>query len=405
MARICTNCKNPLSEGDVFCPKCGQRVQEEPVPVPDPPQKFVCPQCGTQLKGTEKYCKHCGLPVAALFRGEKAKPDRDTREQARNTQNQDYTVQKERRKQQPSRPYATSGSSFYIIDFAKNIIRSGNIPSLIYIVLNVFVITAVIASGIPPEQGPLAAVGWGLLIYLISITIALSPIGEMLLRYQSGCQKIRNPQVLQRIQPLFNKVHSEAKRMNPSLPDKIGLYMDDQEYPNAFATGRRTVCISKGLLAMPDPYIEAVLGHEFGHLCHHDTDMLLLIIVGNMFINFFVLIGRVVINFILIITSMFIETEFGVLMHRFVSFLCALSINLMLRLWTGLGVLLTMKTSRKNEYEADHFSGELGHGRDLADALEYLDSLGGGHPQGVFAALSASHPPTKERIARLRADF
>ena len=407
MEKLCRNCGNPLSERDLFCPRCGQKVPEEPeVPVPDQPKKFECPRCGTQLKGTEKFCKHCGLPVASLFNGGEGVSGENAQEQNRqqkDVRNQKDRMQKERRQQPPSRPYASSQSSLYIIDFAKNIVRSGNIPSLIYIVLNVAVITLVIASGMP-DNVPLA-VGCSLLIYLISITIALSPLGEMLVRYQSGCQKIRDQNVLQRIQPLFNKVHREAKRMNPSLPDKIKLYIEDQEYPNAFATGRKTVCITKGLLKMPDPYIEAILGHEFGHLCHHDTDMLLLIIVGNMFINFFVLIGRVVINFILIIAAMFVETEFGALMHRFVSFLCALSINLMLRLWTGLGVLLTMKTSRKNEYEADHFSGELGHGRALADALEFLDKNGSGHPKGVFAALSASHPPTKERIARLRADF
>lgn len=381
MAKFCRYCGFQLEEDDAFCGNCGKAI-----PAPRQNKKFECPNCGTELKGNEKFCKYCGFRL----RGN---------EEAENEEMENSVE-----KRQPSRTYESGNSSFYIVDFVKSMVRSGNIPSLIYLILNVAVITLMLSSGMT-ENLPWAVVG-SLLLYLFSVMIALSPIGEFLVRFQSGCKKITDPQVLQRIQPVFDTVYHQAKQQNPALPDTIKLYMNEDRCPNAFATGRKTVCVTRGLMQLPDPYIEAILGHEFGHLSHHDTDMILVIMVGNLFISFFVLLARIFINFMLIIAAMFVESEIGVLLHRFISFMCGISINLMLGLWTGLGVILTMKTSRANEYEADHFSGELGYGRTLADALEFLEGgSGGGRPQGMFAALSASHPPTKDRVARLRSDF
>lgn len=363
MPNFCRYCGGKLEPDDTFCSSCGK-----PVVFTKPVRQSLCPQCGGELKGTEKFCKYCGVSL-------RARSDQDEKQER----------------------------SFYIFDFLKNLLRVQNIPSLIYLFLNIVVITLIVYSGMP--QNLLAAIGISVVIYLISVTIALSPIGEFLIRYQTGCKEIKDPQVLQRLQPVFQEVYRRSKRQNPTIPDDLKFYMNEDKAPNAFATGRKTVCVTRGLLQMPDHYIAAILGHEFGHLSHHDTDLLLLITVGNMFVNIIILIGRVFINFMLLIAALFVNSDFGVVMHRLISFLCAVSVNLMHSLWSWIGVLLVMKTSRGNEFEADHFSGELGYGRDLADALEALEGGSGGRPQGVFAALSASHPPTQARIAKLRADF
>ena len=66
----------------------------------------------------------------------------------------------------------------YLIDFLKRMTRKSNIPILIYLVLNVFVIGGVIqilSEGyIPYGQAFLI----GIVLYAISLLIALSPIGE-----------------------------------------------------------------------------------------------------------------------------------------------------------------------------------------------------------------------------------
>ncbi|MFQ6860984.1 MAG: M48 family metalloprotease [Beduini sp.] len=44
--------------------------------------------------------------------------------------------------------------------------------------------------------------------------------------------------------------------------------MLDDDGANAFAKGRRTICITREMLNAPVKEIKAVLGHEFGHLAH-----------------------------------------------------------------------------------------------------------------------------------------
>lgn len=383
MPKYCRYCGGKLEESDTFCCECGREIPAK--------KKPVCPQCGLERKEGAKYCRRCGFALnesgQALQEAQKAGAKR----------------QQVPRVEAGQRTYSKDTGSFYIADFAKNLLRVGNIPGVLYLILNVALIALVLASGMP-EQLP-AAILYSILIYLVSVTAALSPIGEFLVRYQTGCTPIRDPQMNQRLQPIFEEVYRRARKLNPSLPKNIRFYMNEDQAPNAFAVGRKTVCITQGLLMLPDEQIGAILGHEFGHLSHHDTDLLLLITVGNFFINVLFLIGRTCINFLLLIAALFVQTDLGVLMHRFVSFCCAISINLMLWLWSRIGVLLIMKTRRANEFEADHFSGEMGYGQILAEVLTVLEGGLGGKPQGVFAALSASHPPTRDRVARLRADF
>ena len=71
----------------------------------------------------------------------------------------------------------------------------------------------------------------------------------------------------------------------------------------------------------------------------------------------------------------------------------------MKRVWTQIGVLLCMKTSRDNEYLADEFSFNLGYGNALCQLLSTLPSE---KPKGLFANLASSHPQSEARVARLQ---
>ena len=160
----------------------------------------------------------------------------------------------------------------YIVDFFRRVTRRSNIPVLIYLVLNVFVIAGIIALlfGSTGKMPFWLALIVGILVYGVSLVIALSPFGEWILRLQTGCRKITDQAVLDYMMPLFNEVYSRALRIDPALPRDIQLFMNDDESPNAFATGRKTVCITRGLLQMPPEQIKATLAHEFGHLqCGH----------------------------------------------------------------------------------------------------------------------------------------
>ena len=69
-------------------------------------------------------------------------------------------------------------------------------------------------------------------------------------------------------------------------------------------------------------------------------------------------------------------------------------------LWTKLGVLICMASSRANEYLADKYSFRMGYGYNLCNALRKLNSSSGS--KGIWAALNSSHPATSERINRLQ---
>ena len=271
--------------------------------------------------------------------------------------------------------------------------RKGNISTLVYLALNIIILTGVVYM-IDSKAPIWLDFSLGVLLYLISITIALSPIGETILRFQTGCKKIKRSDVKDFIEPIFQEVYAKAKQQDMSIPDDVRLFIQYDSSANAFATGRKTVCVTEGLLTCTIEEIKATLGHEFGHLAHKDTDIILVISVGNLLISSVIICISVLLD---------IFVGIGRIVNRNLAnlfqWIYTLVIGGLMWLWTWIGTLLVMKSSRTNEFEADAFSCSLGYG----DALcSLLDSFGDDKPTGLFAALSSSHPPKDERIGRLK---
>lgn len=292
----------------------------------------------------------------------------------------------------------------YIVDFAKRMVRKSNVAVLIYLILNVFLIGVVVTVvfALPFWAGMLI----GLALYALSVTIALSPFGEWLLRKQNGCNEITRIEQQEYLYPLFQEVYGRAKHEDPTIPDDVQLFINDDECPNAFATGRKTICVTKGLLQVPPEEIKATLGHEFGHIAHKDTDLILVVTVGNMIVNLIIFGIRIfiwLVHLVLQIASIFIGGAEG-----FVASIAESLYHLLItaivfgltQLWTWIGTMLVMKSSRGNEYEADEFSFRLGYGDELCALLDNIDSSGA---KGLFATLVSSHPAKDDRIAHLQA--
>jgi len=245
----------------------------------------------------------------------------------------------------------------------------------------------------------------GIVLYFVSLLIALSPIGEWILRLQTGCKKIQNDEQRNFIEPIFREVYDKAKKLDPSISDSVKLYMNHDEAPNAFATGRKTICVTEGMLSMPVEQIKATLGHEFGHLAHKDTDLILVVAVGNLIVSAFILGFRLALECFHISFAFFsiffggAEGAFAALMSTIYHLMMTVVVIGFTWIWTKIGVLLVMKSSRANEYEADEFSFRLGYGNELC-AL--LDSFSGTNANGLFANLVSSHPDKDDRIARLQ---
>ena len=106
---------------------------------------------------------------------------------------------------------------------------------------------------------------------------------------------------------------------------------------------------------MPDEVIKATLGHEFGHLAHKDTDRCLLVVLGNTAIAgicTLIELGALFFNIVASVMAAFTRNENSFIVAMFGVFSSVVMLGIVrcfTKLWTWIGILLVMKTSRNNE--------------------------------------------------------
>lgn len=351
---------------------------------------MYCKHCGKEIKEGSKFCKHCGNEIIS---------------KTEDTQQNDKTIEATEESADKSLV-----AGFYIIDFFKNIIRKNNTGVIIWLIINTVLVTFLIGyiltmSSYTMQVHSVAAYFIGFIVYLLSITIAVSPVGEFILRLQAGCREIKREDYLERLNPLFEEVYQKAKKKNPNLPDDIKFFMSKDEEPNAFATGRKTVCLTEGLLDYSDEEIKAVLGHEFGHLAHKDTDAILVIEVGNLIVTGIFVVFRLFIKTVTFIFHLIFSIISDSFAEIFVSAITRVFIDLILvtvmNIWTKLGTLICLHSSRKNEFEADEYSCSMGYGQKLCEVLDKLDAEACSK-NTLWATLNSTHPDTDDRIAHMQ---
>ena len=203
---------------------------------------------------------------------------------------------------------------------------------------------------------------------------------------------------------MVETVRRLATKAGIGMPE-VAIY-DGQ--PNAFATGAfrnsALVAVSTGLLqSMNKEEVEAVLGHEIGHVANGDMVTLTLIQgVVNTFVVFFArIIGSIVDRTVF-------RTERGNGPGYFITVIVAQIV---------LGILASMIVawfSRRREFRADAASAQfLGTPSPMVNALRRLGGLEPGVlPQsmsgfgitdkGGIMSLFATHPPIEERISALQ---
>jgi heat shock protein HtpX len=191
------------------------------------------------------------------------------------------------------------------------------------------------------------------------------------------------------------------------------LYISPAAQPNAFATGRNphhaAVAVTEGILKVLDEdELRGVLAHELSHVRNRD------ILIGS--VAAAVAMGITFVARIAMWGALFggggdndRGNVFGLLAMTILAPIAA--------------VLLQAALSRSREFEADHDGAELlGSGESLARALEKIEAYAKQVPMNVnpaqatayiinpltgrkinFAGLFQTHPPTADRVARLRA--
>ena len=207
---------------------------------------------------------------------------------------------------------------------------------------------------------------------------------------------------------LVQTVARQAEKAGIGMPE-VAIFPSPE--PNAFATGanrnKALVAVSVGLLEnMNADEVEAVLGHEIGHVANGDMVTLTLIQgVVNTFVLFLARIAGFFVDRVLL------KNEQGLGIGYWVTTIVAEIV---------LGILasaIVMWFSRQREFRADAAGAELAGRQKMIAALERLKrhqeapstmpdalvafGISTGARQGLRAMFS-SHPPLEERIEALR---
>lgn len=231
-------------------------------------------------------------------------------------------------------------------------------------------------------------------------------ISKWMAKRTTGAQVITNPSSATE-RWLVDTVARQAKEAGIGMPE-VAIFPSAQ--PNAFATGasrnNALVAVSTGLLeSMRQDEVEAVLGHEVGHVAN--GDMLTLTLIQGVVNTFVMFLARLVGFFV---DRVVLKNERGLGIGYWITSIVAEII---------LGILasaIVMWFSRYREYRADEAGARLSSRQSMINALKRLQSfqqrpsdlpesmaafgISGGIPEGV-RKLFSSHPPLEERIAAL----
>ena len=218
------------------------------------------------------------------------------------------------------------------------------------------------------------------------------------------------PVTRQQAPELYALVEDLTRQAGMPMPR---LYLSPERQPNAFATGRNehhaAVCCTQGILQVLDTdELRGVLAHELSHVRNHDiliSSVAAAVALAIMFTARIAMFGA-------IFTGGGGRDGqgniFGILAMAILAPIAAMFVQ--------------MALSRSREYQADASGAHLVHdGEALARALEKIEAYAERVPMNVnpaeatayiinpltgrqvsFAGLFSTHPPTAERIARLR---
>lgn len=235
---------------------------------------------------------------------------------------------------------------------------------------------------------------YALIQYFVATKLAISMTGAR------EIEKRDNPR-------LWRIVENLAISTGMPMPK---VYIIDDPAPNAFATGRdprhALVCATTGILdIMDDRELNAVMAHEMGHVQNYD------IRVSMIALGLVSAIG--VLSDLVLRMFFFGDDRRG---NNPIVMIVGIIIVILAPI---MALIIQMAVSRQREYLADATSAMTTRdGEALASALEKLEQYGRPMQKqntatahlyisnplkpGAFASLFSTHPPIKDRIARLR---
>ena len=230
------------------------------------------------------------------------------------------------------------------------------------------------------------------------IAVALTPAGEAFFRFIQGCRlPIRAEE--EKLLPIFRDVCRSAN----VDPDKYVLYVSDDKFPNAFAMGRKTVCVTRSLLnGSTEEELQGILAHELGHHVHGDAARSIIFYMITLVGQIIMLGGWAVtkvLGMIRAITGAGRETGFSIIFSLFAGIVGLLVWFFQIFVWIPIFIGAYFG-SRQQEYRADTYAANIGYSEGLLMFLNRILDLDG-HPSGFMGLLYRTHPKTGSRIRRL----
>ena len=207
---------------------------------------------------------------------------------------------------------------------------------------------------------------------------------------------------------LFRTIEKQSKEAGIGMPE-VGIF--EAQQANAFATGanrnKSLVAVSSGMMQRFNrDEIEAVLGHEVGHVAN--GDMITLALIQGVVNTFVMFLARIV-GFA--VDRVILKNEQGLGIGYFITTIIA---EIVLAI---LASTIVFWFSRRREFVADEAGARLGSRQGMIGALQRLKAesnvpnqlpesmqafgITGGKRKGL-KAFFMTHPPLEDRIAALQ---
>jgi heat shock protein HtpX len=282
--------------------------------------------------------------------------------------------------------------------------------------LKVFGLMAMLSMLLVLLGGYVGGNGGALMFFVISLAMNFGMywFSDKIVLKQYKAHIIQRGEEGGRFDPLYDMV--DRLRRNAEMPMPV-VAIAEQAQPNAFATGRNpekgVVCVTRGMWDlvtrghMSVEELEGVMAHELAHIKHRH--MLVGTIAASM-AGAVMLVAR-----IMQFGAMFGGGRGGERGNPLAMLALAILAPLA-------AMVVQMAISRRNEFEADETGARIcGKPMALAGALQKIERIATGHPMDVspsaahmaiinpiaglggVTGLFRTHPPTEDRVAKLRA--
>lgn len=215
--------------------------------------------------------------------------------------------------------------------------------------------------------------------------LALTPVGEALFRFTNGAREgLKSEKAL--LEPIFSRVVKSAgfERSN------FDLLVTDSAEINAYALGRRSVIITRGAMQLPEQEVEAIFGHELGHMRHHDSIITLMYYTVSTITSIAV---KIMLGIAAVMTVFRKTRLLGIIIGAITAAMIWLAIK-PLELGNRYG-------SRVKEYRADKFAHEIGYGEGMQMLLSRFLEMEAAPSGKVADSLMATHPGSGKRLLAL----